>query len=564
MSMSHHRADRYQLLRHLRSTPLGPGFEAQHPRRPGHFLVELLNGIDADSAARRAFERDVMAVAGLRHPYIVQVVELAAMPDGTPIIVSELGEGETLAASLAHGNTLLPETLTYLIAALADALTAAHALGVRHGNVSADNVVLLPSTSAALGLPKLQGFGLATLQGRHVRESEDVAALGALGERLLTPPDLRETSGERAFFLPPGLKDVFARAAGADGKEPFRTPAELAAALERAVKTASAPGSLGGRSRAGQHLWPMALALGTAATFAGATVTLRAGFLPVAAVETRGPAVVPQAPARVHVPEGPTQASMMPALSLPAALSTNLLFTAAPPATDPEPTRAKASPPAADPSPPATKRAVPAAPVRRREPRPAPAPREEQPSHESATASASAPAREFVPPASVPSAPEAEASTDSEPAGTPSGAEAEDLPEHTDVSPAPTTASEAPAAKAPVGPLVPPRRRPARLPRAPRGHDRRASAASPCDVRTRGARRGAFSGRRIPPAACPVDAHGGLTRSAPSARRSLRPAAPPGARDRPAHLRRRRGRRRPRPDRRTRARLPRAGRAGPR
>jgi hypothetical protein len=106
--MSNSRSDRYQLVRRIRTTPLGPSFEAHHPRRPGRFLVELLNAVEVEASAQVAFERDVMAVSALRHPYIVQVVEIAAMPDGTPVVVSELADGATLEARFAEGIATTP------------------------------------------------------------------------------------------------------------------------------------------------------------------------------------------------------------------------------------------------------------------------------------------------------------------------------------------------------------------------------------------------------------------------------------------------------------------------
>src|SRR5688572_17908324 len=159
--------DRYQLIRRLESTPLVQSYEAVHPRRPGRFLVEVLLGLRGEPDAHAAFEREVAAMAALRHPHVQQTFEIASLPDGTPIMVSELPEGVTLQAWLDEGKDVPPEATVALVSALADALASAHAHDVHHGDVTAANVSLVAGTgwAGAIALPKLRGFGTRWLQG---------------------------------------------------------------------------------------------------------------------------------------------------------------------------------------------------------------------------------------------------------------------------------------------------------------------------------------------------------------------------------------------------------------
>jgi hypothetical protein len=151
---------------------------------------------------------------------------------------------------------------------------------------------------------------LATLQGLHVRESDDLAELASLGERLLTPAELRETAGERGFFLGPALKDVFARANGAADKEPFRSAAEFAAALERALV---GPAASPTRVRRGRRLATVALALlGTGAAGVGAAAGVRMGLL--------GPALTVPTPVPVTPPRPAPEPPPAPVLPVPALL----------------------------------------------------------------------------------------------------------------------------------------------------------------------------------------------------------------------------------------------------
>jgi hypothetical protein len=67
---------------------------------------------DQDPAARAGepagrlemFRADLDLVAALRHPNIVDVVEVGALPNGVAFIVTELLEGRSLAERLAAGR----------------------------------------------------------------------------------------------------------------------------------------------------------------------------------------------------------------------------------------------------------------------------------------------------------------------------------------------------------------------------------------------------------------------------------------------------------------------------
>jgi hypothetical protein len=234
--------DRYQLVRRNGTTAFGPSYEAIHPRRPGRFLVEVLASLRGDGERKAAFERDVGAVASLRHPYIAQTFEIDALPDGTPIIVSELSEGETLESWLANGHVPTRDAVASLMTALGSALHAVHARGVSHGDVGAHTVWLLRGPSSEMGLPKWLGFGARCVRdGARAPASSrasdpdsraaDLAALSRLGERLLQVDMDTDDPTVANFFLPPATKDVLARAQAPRDVEPFESPAAFAAAF---------------------------------------------------------------------------------------------------------------------------------------------------------------------------------------------------------------------------------------------------------------------------------------------------------------------------------------------
>lgn len=332
--------DHYHVIRRCQATAFGPGFEAEHPHRPGRYLVELLSAVAPSPAAFANFAREVNAIAGLRHPHILQVFEISVLPDGTPVVVSELPEGETLEAWLLRGNALAPETLGYVIAALADALTAAHAIGVCHGGIRAENVRLVPLSGGPIGRPKLQGFGQASLRGKLAFKADDLAGLAALAEQLVIPAALRTNPGERAFLLEPALRRVLARAAGTSEEEPFASPTEFALALAQAVKPLARPQPEANtqseadtpapeKTASGPRVWA---AIGVAAVSAAAGTVfalttrphfefLRAGGAAPAPPPAAALAEPPLPPAALPLTAGATPAAAMSAamtMSLPA------------------------------------------------------------------------------------------------------------------------------------------------------------------------------------------------------------------------------------------------------
>ena len=237
--------DRYQLVRRLRATPQVQSYEARHPRRPGRFLVEVLGSLRGEAPAREAFERDLAAISQLRHPYMLQTLELSQLPDGTPIVVSELPDGPTLEDRLEGGVVAPLPSVLALIDALAQALQAAQARGVTHGTLDAGSVFLVPNVGAALGIPRLHGFGRHWLVGKLSADpaQQDLVAFAALTGRLVNT-------------ALPGLEDLLVRARDAGHQLAFESPQAFNEALQElgrewtaAPAAQSRPGASPGRRR---------------------------------------------------------------------------------------------------------------------------------------------------------------------------------------------------------------------------------------------------------------------------------------------------------------------------
>ncbi|HEY7961600.1 MAG TPA: protein kinase [Solirubrobacteraceae bacterium] len=148
--------------------------------------------IASDSDQLERFRREARAVARLNHAHIVTVVDAGEEPArgeddedaGTPYIVFEYVDGETLKDLLRREGPLeVTQAIAYAIE-IARALGAAHESDIVHRDVKPQNVLLTPEGSA-----KITDFGIArtlteqglTMDGRVIGTTDYVSPEQALG-----------------------------------------------------------------------------------------------------------------------------------------------------------------------------------------------------------------------------------------------------------------------------------------------------------------------------------------------------------------------------------------------
>jgi eukaryotic-like serine/threonine-protein kinase len=153
--------------------------------------------IAAEADQLERFRREARAVAQLSHPHIVTVIdageEAHADGTGTPYIVFEYVDGETLKALIRRtGPMEVTQALAYAIE-IARALGAAHEHQIVHRDVKPQNVLLTPEGSA-----KITDFGIArtlteqglTLDGRVLGTTDYVSPEQALGHAVTGQSDV--------------------------------------------------------------------------------------------------------------------------------------------------------------------------------------------------------------------------------------------------------------------------------------------------------------------------------------------------------------------------------------
>jgi eukaryotic-like serine/threonine-protein kinase len=155
------------------------------------------------------FANEARAIAALSHPHVVNVFDVG-VEDGTPFLVMELAQGQSLATRLDTGR-LTPDQARALGEQIAGALEAAHARGIVHRDVKPANIL-----EAAPGTWKLADFGVA-----HVPDSE----LTITGQFVGSPAYAAPEALERGQFGP--ASDVYGLGAtlyrAVSGEPPFGT-----------------------------------------------------------------------------------------------------------------------------------------------------------------------------------------------------------------------------------------------------------------------------------------------------------------------------------------------------
>jgi hypothetical protein len=157
-------AERYRLLTQVGVGAMGAVWLATDLRLSRQVALKqvvLEPGLDLRQAseARQRILREGRIAARLQHPHAVAIYDVT-MQDGEPWLVMEYLRARSLATVLSMDGLLTDRAAARIGAQLADALHAAHRVGIVHRDVKPGNVLL-----SADGTVKLADFGIARASG---------------------------------------------------------------------------------------------------------------------------------------------------------------------------------------------------------------------------------------------------------------------------------------------------------------------------------------------------------------------------------------------------------------
>jgi eukaryotic-like serine/threonine-protein kinase len=168
---------------------MGEVYRARDDRIGREVAVKVLAGaLSGDAQMLRRFEQEVRAAGALNHPNVLHVYDVGSQ-DGTPYVVSELLEGETLRRRLEDGPLPVRKAVDGGIQ-IAEGLAAAHDKGIIHRDLKPENLFITRD-----GRLKILDFGLAKLRRPETSgPSDDTATAMVTGAPAGLDP-LRTTPG---------------------------------------------------------------------------------------------------------------------------------------------------------------------------------------------------------------------------------------------------------------------------------------------------------------------------------------------------------------------------------
>src|SRR5437868_3010086 len=228
-----HTIGSYEIVSFISRGGMGEVYVAKDRRLSRKTALKLLPAaFTKDDERLRRFEQEARTASALNHPNIITIYEI--LKEGSNhAIATEFVEGETLRQRLSHATLSLSESLNIAIQ-VADALTAAHKVGIVHRDIKPENIMLRPD-----GYVKVLDFGLAKL----TEQPASVPAEEALTKQVRTGSGMviataAYMSPEQARGKPVDVRsDVFSLGSVfyemVTGRKPFdgETPSDVLASI---------------------------------------------------------------------------------------------------------------------------------------------------------------------------------------------------------------------------------------------------------------------------------------------------------------------------------------------
>jgi len=234
--------DRYRVVRHLANGGMASVWEAHDELLGRDVAVKLLaSHLGEDERARRRFQREARAAAGLSsHPNVVTIYDVGEHRNRV-FMVMEIMRGGTLADRLKSGSPISHELAVGWLHQAAAALDAAHDAGVVHRDIKPGNLLLDGRSRLAVadfGIARVAWEDQLTATGQVLGTAAYLSPEQALGEAAAPASD-RYALAVVAYELLTGSRPFeaahFAAQARAHVEDPPPAASSRAPELSRAV-----------------------------------------------------------------------------------------------------------------------------------------------------------------------------------------------------------------------------------------------------------------------------------------------------------------------------------------
>ena len=159
---------KYRIVQRVGVGGMATVYEAEHVHFSETCALKVINpSMVHDEPLVERFMREAVLTRRLRHPNAIRVDDIDRAEDGSPFMVMEFLQGQTLYEVLHYEGPLPYNRVCVIASQIASALHAAHEIGIIHRDIKPANITILKTPEGG-DLAKVLDFGIAKLKEARI------------------------------------------------------------------------------------------------------------------------------------------------------------------------------------------------------------------------------------------------------------------------------------------------------------------------------------------------------------------------------------------------------------
>lgn len=170
--------DEYEVLERIGKGGMGSVYKVRDIALDRFLAVKVLHDeLKDDQQSVSRFEREAKAALKLMHTNLVPVFSYGTSRIGSPYLVMDYVDGESLESRLKNDSYLEVSTAIDIFIQICDALSHAHQHSIIHRDIKPGNIIITRQADGK-SVAKLVDFGIAKLRSATGRETQNLTQTG--------------------------------------------------------------------------------------------------------------------------------------------------------------------------------------------------------------------------------------------------------------------------------------------------------------------------------------------------------------------------------------------------